>query len=71
MAVHKDAVGNTFASSFLFLPSDPRKRVTAWSSLGSSLSSNTKMSHIGAKMQDRPFLGYAGRQSISSLLFFK
>ena len=28
------------------------------------------MSHIGAKMQDRPFPGYAGRQSILSLLFF-
>ena len=28
------------------------------------------MSHVGARMQDRPFPGYAGRQSIFSLRFF-
>ena len=64
-------MGNTFASSFLSLLSDPRKMSDYLKFSGFPLSKNIKISHIEAKMQDRPFPVYAGRQSNLSLLFFK
>ena len=70
MAGYEDAMGNTLASLFLFYRAILAKRVTARMSLGLPLPNNTKMSHIGARMQDQPFPGYAGRQSILSLRFF-
>ena len=71
MAGYEDAMSNIFASYiFSFYRAMLAKRVTACSSLGFPLSNNTKMSHVGARMQDRPFPGYAGRQSILSLRFF-
>ena len=66
MAGYEDVMGNTFASLFLFLLSNPRKTSDCLKFSGFPLS----MSHIGVKMQDRPFPGYGCHHSILSLRFF-